>query len=184
MKHIVLSLSAVTALAGCTSGPGTTPGDTVQEFTRRLDQGECVGIKDFIAKSTPAATPGGFGEEVDVADRIEEICTRGIEERKSLQNPDRERLKQVNILNTQENGDNAILEVEFENRAGEKQQPQSLALVRQDERWRIDLRATAMLNRPSMAPPPPTMEPPAGMDGPATPPSMPAPADNAAPKTK
>lgn len=170
MKRIVLSLSIVAAVAGC-SRAGATPGDTVQQFTMGLENGQCVGIKDMIAKT------GSGIEGSDVGDRIERVCTRGVEERRKIpvEEQDRERLKQVNILDTQENGDSAVVKIEFETRAGEKLPPQQVALLRQDGRWRIDLEGTRRLAMTGLMPQQAPSAPPA-MSPPATPPSQPTPA--------
>lgn len=181
MKRNFLILAAVAAIGAC-SNADATPGATVEAFSRRLDNGACVGLREYIASNMREA----FGENIEL------LCTRGIEERRKIPNSEGDRLKQVTILDTQEEGDRAIVRAEFEEQSGRKQS-QPFVLVREENRWRIDLLNTMQLNRagpggppgPGGAPMPPPGAPAMGPGAPgapeAPPPApmpQPAPAEN------
>jgi hypothetical protein len=170
MKRNVLLLAVVAAVGACSGEPmASTPGATIEELTRKLDTGRCVGLREYFTSNMRET----FG------DKIDQGCTKNIERRRKLPDPDSQRLKQVTIHDTQEQGDRAIVLATFENRAGEKEGPQSYVLVREEGRWRLDLLATTQLNRAGAAgpggPEGPLMPPPGAPGGPEAP-MTPAPA--------
>ena len=136
MKRLILGLAVVAAIGACSRGGGT-PGAVVEDFARRLDSGNCTGLRDVFANNSREL----------VGEKIESVCQLGVEQRKSMPNADQQRLKTVHIMETKEEGDRATVRADIETNAGQRQGAQTFVLVRENGAWKIDLLATGQMNR-------------------------------------
>jgi hypothetical protein len=180
IRLIFSSIMAAT-LVGCSAGGGATPTDAVEQVMRRLDIGACASLGDYFVESKSNERDL---YRVPTRHEIELTCTSDFEERRKQKPENQRRLKQVNILNQQEDGDRATVRFEVEFNDGPKL-PGAFILLRQDNRWRIDLAATQDLNNRMMSSmPDPSLPPPELTAPPAAPPAQPQPAQPSPPQPK
>lgn len=188
MKRLVLTISMVAALAAC-SRSSSTPAGVAEEFMRKIASGDCAGLGDYLSASSRSIAP-----------KLEQGCTLQAAERKN--GPDKDKtLSSVNVLEATENGDRATVRIEGVFSDGSKEGGETLTLVREEGRWRIDLLAgksggggagpvpTAPMTPPTApmptAPMAPTMDPAAPAAPTVAPPAAgaaPAPEGAEAPK--
>lgn len=171
MKRLVLTVAMAAALAAC-SGASSTPAGVAQEFMRKLSSGDCTGISSYLAASNQSIAP-----------KLEQACTVQAAQKKN--NPGQEKtLTSVNVLESTENGDRATVRLEGVFSDGSKEGGETLTLVREEGRWRVDLLAAKGSGRsgagdgPAGPMAPPTEPPTALPTGPGEvpPPSADAPA--------
>jgi hypothetical protein len=133
MKRLAIGFALTTALVAC-SGSGGTPAAAVEEFMKKVEAGECDGLRDYISAS---------GREL-AGPSIEQVC--GVAKEQRAKNPEKakqEGLKQIHVVESKEEGDKATLKFEPERNDGQRESAGTFVMVKEDGRWRIDLLGTA-----------------------------------------
>jgi hypothetical protein len=169
MKRLMIGLMATMSLIACARGG--SPEAVVEEVMRAGETGRC----DNLAENFTATSRQMIGE------KLKQSCL----ESKGKEKAGNKTLKTLKVVDRQEQGDRATVRLEPEFSDGSKQPAQTFVLMREDNRWRIDLLATAAANGKNDSGagpggpggmPSPTPAPPAA----AAPPAGAEPATNAA----
>lgn len=178
MKRLIFTVSLVAAVAGC-SRASSTPAGVVEDFMRRMENGNCSGIGDSLAASSKSVA----------GPKLEQACAAAGEMRKA--DPKAKTVSSVNVLEATENGDRATVRLEAVYSDGTKSGGEPIVVVRENGAWKIDLMATGMgssgggmgggMSAPPAAPtaPPGMSAPPAMPEMTPAPPPAPAEAPNA-----
>jgi hypothetical protein len=132
MKRLAIGLAMTAALLAC-KGSGGTPAAAVEEFMKKIETGDCNGLRDYIAaNSRDIAGP-----------KLEQVCGMAKTERdKSPEKAKEEGLKQIHVVEAKEEGDKATLKIEPERNNGRRESAATFVMVKEDNRWKIDLLAT------------------------------------------
>ena len=72
MKKIALGLTMALAIAACSRGGGS-PSAVVEEFARKMESGNCTGVRDYLAASSRDMS----------GPKLEQACQAGTEMRKA-----------------------------------------------------------------------------------------------------
>ena len=129
MKRLVLGIALAAGLAACSGS--NTPGAVTEQFFRKLESGDCNGIQDYLSANSRAAA----------GQKIEQVCTLGSAARKAdPAKAQAEGIKTFRIADSKEEGDRATVRFEAESNNGQKAND-TVHLVREDGRWKIDLTA-------------------------------------------
>lgn len=168
MKRMVIGLALASALIAC-SGE-SSPAAVVEEFGRKMENGNCSGVQDYLASSSRAM----------VGPKLEQACTAAAEMRKNDPKAKEKTIKSMRVVDSKVEGDRATVTMETEYSDGTKSGgDQPITLVKEEGRWRIDLLGS-MTGEDGGASGS-EMNPPA-QPGPETSAPTPAPAEPAAPE--
>jgi len=133
MKLILVTHAVLGGLAACSRGGA--PEAAIEEMGRISESGNCERLPQLIS----ASTRDTFGPKLEAA------CREEVERRKTNPPKNERKLKQINVLQRTENGEDRVTlraEPEFED--GSKEAAQDFVMVREEGEWRIDLLATGM----------------------------------------
>lgn len=131
MKQLLIAVAVIGGLAACTRGG--EPEAVIEELARVGETGRCDRVPELISKSSR-----------DLAGaKLETACKEGVEKRKTDPKLQR-KLKQINVLSRNDEGDKSTVRAEPEYEDGSKEPAQNFVMVKEDGQWRIDLLATGM----------------------------------------
>jgi hypothetical protein len=175
MKRLILSVSILAAIAGC-SRASSTPAGVVEDFMRKMESGNCSGIGDALSASSKSVA----------GPKLEQACAAAGEMRKA--DPKAKTISSIKVLESTENGDRATVRLEATYSDGTKDGGEPITVVRENGAWKIDLMATGMgggggmgggpTPTPPMTPPATTPTAPTMTPGtPAAPSATPTPAE-------
>ena len=156
MKRLAVVLAMTVALVACSRGGGT-PAAAVEEFLKKIESGDCDGLRDYISANSREF----------MGPKLEQVCgIAKVERDKSPDKAKQEGLKQIHVVETKEEGDKATLKIEPERNDGRREAAGTFVVVKEDGRWKIDLLATgeamgggAGLGRPGATTAPPATPP-------------------------
>lgn len=132
MKRLAIGLAMTAALIAC-SGGGGTPEAAVEEFMRKIESGDCNGLRDYIAAN---------GRDL-VGPKLEQVCGIAKTERdKSPEKAEQQGLKEIHVVENKQEGEKATLKIEPERNNGTRESAATFVMVKEEGRWKIDLLAT------------------------------------------
>ena len=122
MKRFVTGVALALAVAACSGG--SSPEGVVETFMLSLQEGRCDGIGDNLSVSSRRMA----------GSKIEAVCRQGV-----LKDRSGKQLSAMKLIDKQEDGDRATLNLQRQYADGSTGEPQRFAMVREDGAWKLDL---------------------------------------------
>ncbi len=140
MKRILTFVCLTIVLYSCKIGSTSSPKNTVASFIAAAREGNIAELKKYITKSDAGLLDiaEGFLANADPAKAKE------MKDKMAAQFKDKAKNARIEIKDEKIDGDNATVNVEFDNEGKTETRP--FSLVKEDGQWKISLISTGMKN--------------------------------------